>query len=328
MPSTAATASSSRLVRQHRPGDHVADRVDAGHAGLEALVHDDAPALVEGDAQLARAQALGVRAAPDGHQHDVGLDDRWLARTGERDAHAVAGALGRLRLRREAEGEALLARARAGAASTIARRPTARCGRGTRPPGPRQPSRRHTEPSSSPTAPAPTTSRRSGTCGSASASVGADDALAVERQRRAARSARCRWRAGRAPPRASVSPSAPAHGDAVGARRAGPCPASRVTLCFLNSPAMPCVRPCTILSLRAIIAGRSSVTSPTCTPCTAEAVARQMEVLARIEQRLRRDAADVEARAAERRVLLDARHAHAELRGADGAGVARRARSR
>src|SRR6185369_9957672 len=39
--------------------------------------------------------------------------------------------------------------------------------------------------------------------------------------------------------------------------------------------------------------------------------------LARVEQRLARNAADVEARAAERRVLLDDRDPHAELRGTD-----------
>jgi len=42
----------------------------------------------------------------------------------------------------------------------------------------------------------------------------------------------------------------------------------------------------------------------------------------RLQQRLRRDAADVEAGAAEPDVLLDAGDVHAELRGADGADVA------
>ena len=44
--------------------------------------------------------------------------------------------------------------------------------------------------------------------------------------------------------------------------------------------------------------------------------------LARVEERLRRDAADVEARAAEGAILLDARDLHAELGGTDGGHVA------
>ena len=35
----------ARLVRQHRPVDHVADGVDAGHGGLEMRVDGDAAAL-------------------------------------------------------------------------------------------------------------------------------------------------------------------------------------------------------------------------------------------------------------------------------------------
>ena len=57
-------------------------------------------------------------------------------------------------------------------------------------------------------------------------------------------------------------------------------------------------------------------------PCLAEPVLGQVVELARIEQRLARDAADVEAGAAERRPLLDAGHLHAELRGADRGDVA------
>src|SRR6185503_12147407 len=53
-----------------------------------------------------------------------------------------------------------------------------------------------------------------------------------------------------------------------------------------------------------------------------EALLRLREGLARVEERLARDAADAEARAAERGRLLDDGDAHAELRGADGARVA------
>src|SRR5439155_1551089 len=52
-------------------------------------------------------------------------------------------------------------------------------------------------------------------------------------------------------------------------------------------------------------------------------VARLVVELARVEERLRRDAADVEARAAERRVLLDAGDAHAALCGGFRIGVER-----
>ncbi len=46
------------------------------------------------------------------------------------------------------------------------------------------------------------------------------------------------------------------------------------------------------------------------------------ERLGQMEQRLRRNAADVEAHAAERRVALDQRHALAEIGGAERGGVA------
>src|SRR4029077_13512401 len=48
-----------------------------------------------------------------------------------------------------------------------------------------------------------------------------------------------------------------------------------------------------------------------------QAFLRLLEVLAGVQQRLARDAAHVHARAAQRRVLLDAGRSEAELRGAD-----------
>ena len=62
------------LVRQHRPGDHVADGVDAFDAGGEVRVDDDAAALVLLHAGLVEAEAFGVGHAADGDEHDVGLD--------------------------------------------------------------------------------------------------------------------------------------------------------------------------------------------------------------------------------------------------------------
>ena len=53
-----------------------------------------------------------------------------------------------------------------------------------------------------------------------------------------------------------------------------------------------------------------------------EAVRRFGIALARMEQRLRRDAAHIEAGAAMGGALLDHRHFHAELRRADGADIA------
>src|SRR5205823_1585367 len=57
----------------------------------------------------------------------------------------------------------------------------------------------------------------------------------------------------------------------------------------------------------------------------AELVARFLVQLGGVKQRLGRDAADVEAGAAERLVLLDHHHLHAELRRADRAEIAARA---
>src|SRR5207249_6579693 len=84
------------------------DRIHARHAGLEALVHRDAAALVERDARLACAEALHVRAAAYRHQRDVGLFHRSLALRLERDAHAALAALGARRRGLEVEGETLL----------------------------------------------------------------------------------------------------------------------------------------------------------------------------------------------------------------------------
>src|SRR5271168_3318433 len=49
---------------------------------------------------------------------------------------------------------------------------------------------------------------------------------------------------------------------------------------------------------------------------------RLVKLLGRVQQRLGRDASDIEAGAAERGAALDTRHFHAELGGADGADIA------
>ena len=76
------------LVRQHRPGDDVADGVDAGDVGLEMRIDDDAAAIVALDADRFEAEALGVGHAADRHQHDVGLERlRGAAAGGRLDLH-------------------------------------------------------------------------------------------------------------------------------------------------------------------------------------------------------------------------------------------------
>ena len=57
-------------------------------------------------------------------------------------------------------------------------------------------------------------------------------------------------------------------------------------------------------------------------PILAKRVPGLLEQLGGVQQRLRRDAADVEAGAAEGRALLDHRDLHAELRRADRADIA------
>ena len=98
------------LVREHRPGDGVADGVDAGHGGLPAGVDLDLAARAEHDAELVEAEPLGVGPAAGGDQHDVGVE-RLLAvvlaqLVGDADA-ALAG-LGALHRGAEDDLQALL----------------------------------------------------------------------------------------------------------------------------------------------------------------------------------------------------------------------------
>src|SRR3546814_17180844 len=57
------------------------------------------------------------------------------------------------------------------------------------------------------------------------------------------------------------------------------------------------------------------------------AAGRSLEIFGRVEHRLRRDAADIEAGAAQRLAAFRARHIEAQLRGADRGDVAARPRS-
>ena len=105
-------------------------------------------------------------------------------------------------------------------------------------------------------------------------------------------------------------------------RRMRPSPMKGSTLFFLNRKATPLTLAATVSSLCFIMRGRSSSAVPTTTPSGTEAMGRLLEHLRGVEQRLGRDAADVEAGAAEGLALLDHRDLQAELGGADGADVA------
>ncbi len=97
-----------------------------------------------------------------------------------------------------------------------------------------------------------------------------------------------------------------------------------VTLFLLNRNSMPLVRSVTTLSLRPIRAAKSSSTLPVFTPCLREIVAGHLVEVRGLQQRLGRDAADIEAGAAERAAHFDAGGLEAELRRLDGADIAAR----
>ena len=90
----------------------------------------------------------------------------------------------------------------------------------------------------------------------------------------------------------------------------------------------------TILSLRPIIVFDVDLRIRRADAVIGEAVRQVVELLRRIEQRLRRNAADVEAGAAERGLAvladerIDARGLQAQLRGADRGDDSRRGRRR
>ena len=101
-----------------------------------------------------------------------------------------------------------------------------------------------------------------------------------------------------------------------------PAPRSASILFFLNRNSTPLTLPSTPSSLNFSIAARSSFGVPTLDAHLREAVAGLLEHLGGMQQRLRRNAADVEAGAAEGGALLDHRDLHAELRRADRADIA------
>src|SRR6201991_1837339 len=62
------------LVREHGARDHIADRIDALHAGREMRINLHAAAIVERNAGLLQPEAFGIGHAPDADQHDIGFD--------------------------------------------------------------------------------------------------------------------------------------------------------------------------------------------------------------------------------------------------------------
>ena len=59
------------FVREHRLADDVADREDVRHVGAHLLVRRHEAAVGDHDARLVRSDDLAIRAAPNGHQHQV-----------------------------------------------------------------------------------------------------------------------------------------------------------------------------------------------------------------------------------------------------------------
>src|SRR6185437_2631627 len=63
-----------RLVGQHGTGDHVADGIDALHVGREMRINLHAAAVIERDARLLKPEALGIGHAADADENDIGFD--------------------------------------------------------------------------------------------------------------------------------------------------------------------------------------------------------------------------------------------------------------
>ena len=62
------------IVRQDGPTDDVADGINAGHVGLIVPVSFNKAALVHLDPRHVKANYVGERTTPDGHQHHIVLD--------------------------------------------------------------------------------------------------------------------------------------------------------------------------------------------------------------------------------------------------------------
>ena len=83
------------LVGEHRAGNDVADRPDAGDRGAEIVVGLDLAALVDLKAGLVEAEPVGVGPAADRDQHAIGLDRLGRAAVGGLDRQGRLVALDR-----------------------------------------------------------------------------------------------------------------------------------------------------------------------------------------------------------------------------------------
>src|SRR5581483_1418224 len=98
------------LMRQHRARDDIADGPDARDVGRVIMVDNDASALVLLHADAIETKAFGVGHAADGDEHDIGLDRLRRATLRRLDAHLerLARSIDRGDLGGELEDEALL----------------------------------------------------------------------------------------------------------------------------------------------------------------------------------------------------------------------------
>ena len=163
--------------------------------------------------------------------------------------------------------------------------------------------------------PAPTTTRRLGTSASSSAPVEetiffSSTVDARQRHHLRARGDQDVLRRERVLDRAVVA-RAPRPRPAFSMR---PVPWNEAILFLRNRKATPLVVASTTSPLRFMNWAKSSVGGADLDAVHGEIVRRLLEQVRGLQQRLGRDAADIEAGAAEGRALLDHRHLHAELR--------------
>ena len=125
---------------------------------------------------------------------------------------------------------------------------------------------------------------------------------------------------------ASVSLTAPSSPstDTAPALSMRPVPWNEVILFLRNRKATPLVVASTTSPLRFMSWAKSSLGGAEHDAVRGEIVAGFLEQVRGLQQRLGRDAADIEAGAAEGRALLDHGHLHAELGGADRRHIAAR----
>ena len=98
------------LVREHRPGRHVANHPDASRFGAMLFIGEHA-ALVGAQADVFQAQALGVRTSTNRHQYVIRFEQfrRAARRRLNAELHAVLRSRRAGDFRTQLEGDALFA---------------------------------------------------------------------------------------------------------------------------------------------------------------------------------------------------------------------------